>query len=163
MKLYPLTIPVCLVGGALATTACDQEGPTEPASRLPSISLRSASPRAAVIIRNGGCALFDGTGAIVVADRDLSILTQNTGQNTTLICKVKGVANPSGRAVKYDSEHNPFFPGLSCGTFAGVTTRWSETVSASGNATLHCHFKLGAGGSPPPDTMAARAITIVAR
>jgi hypothetical protein len=129
-------IAVFLVSSSMAVTGCDQGSPTSSTSSSnPSFS-RDSARAGAVVIRNAGCGLFDGTGQTVLADRDATILTQSTHQNTILICKVKTVANPAGRAVKYDSENNPLFPGLECGTFGGSTTKWSETVSASGNATL---------------------------
>ena len=131
---------VLSVAACLAVLGCDQAAPTDAGS--PSdVSLRSARARAAIVIRNGGCALLDGAGNIVLADRDLTVLTRSAGNNTTLICKVKHVGNPSGRAVTYDADHNPFFPGLGCGTAGGTTLKWNETVSASGNATLRCHFR----------------------
>jgi hypothetical protein len=131
---------VLSIAACLALFGCDQAGPTESASPS-NVALRSASSRAALIIRNNGCAVIDGSGSIVLAARDFSVLTQSVGSNTNLICKVKRVANPTGHAVRYDAEHNPFFPGLTCGTRRGSTTKWSETVSASGNVTLRCHFR----------------------
>jgi hypothetical protein len=128
------------IAGCLAVFGCDQAGPMD-ADSPSNVALRSASSRAALVIRNSGCALIDGSGQIVLADRDLSVLTQSAGSNTLLICRVKQVGNPSGRAVTYDAQHNPFFPGLTCGTPRGSTTRWTETVSGSGNATLRCHFR----------------------
>ena len=142
-----------LIGTPLALTGCDQAGPTA-ATSLSNASFKSESTHAAVVIRNAGCALFDGAGEIVPADRDIMILTQSTHQNTTVICKAKKLPHPTGRAVKYDSEHNPLFPGLECNTFLGGTRSWLETLSHSGNATLHCHFKSGATDTlPPPDTL----------
>jgi hypothetical protein len=115
------------------------------AEPLPAVT-SSASTRAAVIIRNSGCGLFDGDGAFVLADRDFIVATQSTRLNTTLICKVKNVANSTGGAVRYTSKNNPFGPGVGCGIFRldafVVTTAWTETISASGNGTLRCHFKL---------------------
>jgi hypothetical protein len=150
---------VLLIGSSLAVTGCDEASPTAVSSSL-NASFKSESTHAAVVIRNAGCGLFDGTGEIVPADRDMMILTQSTHQNTTVICKVKNVSNPTHRAVKYDSEHNPLFPGLECGTFLGATTRWLETLTSSGNATLRCHFKSGAAPPdtlPPPDTVASHS------
>jgi hypothetical protein len=133
-------LAVFLAASSLTLLGCDQGNPVAATSPAEA-SFSSGNPRAAVVIRNAGCGLFDGSGEIVFADRDISILTQSTRQNTTLICKVKNVANVTGRAVNYDSENNPLFSGLLCGTFRGPTTDWTETVSASGNATLRCHFK----------------------
>lgn len=145
----PLATAVFLIGSSLAVTGCDQASPTA-ATSSSNASFRSGSARAALVIRNAGCGMFDGTGEIVFAGRDFAVLTQSTRQNTTVICQVKKAPNSTGHAVKYDSEHNPLFAGLECGTFLGSTTRWSETVSASGNATLRCHFKFSPS---PPDTL----------
>jgi hypothetical protein len=156
----PLGMTVLLIGSSLAMTGCDQASPTA-ATSSSNASFKSESTHAAVVIRNAGCGLFDGAGEVVPADRDMAILTQSTRQNTTVICKVKKVSNPTGRAVKYDSEHNPLFPGLECGTFLGATTSWLETISTSGNATLRCHFKRGAAPPdtlPPPDTVTSRLL-----
>ena len=115
---------------------------------VPESSARSASPQSAIIIRNNGCVLLDGDGGIVEADRNIVISTQSTGRNATLICKVKSVANSAGQAATYDSENNPLGPGVVCAILRpqqGVnvfTTDWKETVSASGNATIRCHYKL---------------------
>jgi hypothetical protein len=124
----------------------ETQGVPTAAEAHPPTTLRSGSANAAVIIRNQGCTLADGDGQFISADRDFIIATQNSGLNTTLICKVKKVANSSGRPVKYTSEDNPFGPGAACGLARQddffLTTAWTETVSASGNATLRCRFKL---------------------
>jgi hypothetical protein len=149
-------IALFLVGSSLALAGCDPATPTSSSSASrPSFS-RDSARAGAVVIRNTGCALFDGTGHIILADRDISILTPSARQNSTFICKVKKVSNPTGRAVRYDSENNPLFPGLECDTFSGPTTTWSETISKSGNARLSCHFnnRLSPPDTvPPPDTL----------
>jgi hypothetical protein len=142
-----------LLGSTLLAACSEPAGSTAPTesshygTTIVSASSTS-SPRRAVIIRNNGCVLLDGDGGIVEADRNIVILTHSTGRNATLICKVQGVVNSARRGVTYDSENNPLGPGTVCGIFrpqegANVfTTAWKETVSASGNATLRCHFKL---------------------
>ncbi len=134
-----------VVATSLALAACDQGSPTS-ATSPSGASFRSTNPQAAVVIRDSGCGLFDGDGGFVFADHDITISTQSTNQNTTLICRVKKVANSTGRAVHYDSENNPIFPGVECGIARPdafvTTTDWTETVVASGNATLRCRFKL---------------------
>jgi hypothetical protein len=111
----------------------------------PPATLRSANPQATVVIRNGGCGLIDGNGDLIFADRDFIVATQSTRLNTMLTCKVKKVPNPAGRAVQYTSQDNPFGSGAVCGIFRldffVVTTAWTESISASGNATLRCHAK----------------------
>ena len=52
-----------------------------------------------------------------------------------LTCKAAGVYNPTGGSVTWNFGNEPF----TCGTFAGPTNDWSETVSTKGNATLSCH------------------------
>jgi hypothetical protein len=60
-----------------------------------------------------------------------------------ITCKAKHVANSAHAAVRYDTDHNPLFPGLLCLVTDGlITSDWRETMSASGNATIRCHFKL---------------------
>jgi hypothetical protein len=138
---------VCNLGCSAAPIepAETQGGSAVARSPLPE-PLHSASANAAFIIRNQGCTVADGDGQFISADRDFVIATQSTGLNTTLICTVKHVANSAGRSVKYTTEDNPFGAGASCGLAREedlfITTDWTQTVSASGNATLRCHFKL---------------------
>jgi hypothetical protein len=121
------------------------QGVSTVAESHPPATFRSANAHAAVIIRNGACGLIDGNGEFVFTDHEIVIATKSTRLNTTLICKVKNVANSARRAVKYTSEANPLAPGAACGIARPddfvVTTAWNETVSASGNATLRCHFR----------------------
>ena len=97
----------------------------------------SRNPNAAVLIRDGGCTLFDGDGNFVSASDDMTVST-SSGQGT-IRCRVKGVQNSTGRAVTYDTNDNPIAPGTTCFIpLVGSTTKWHETVSASGVATLIC-------------------------
>jgi len=97
-----------------------------------------ADNNAAVHIDASGCALFDGNGGLVFSTNAGEVITSG-GQDLEK-CRVTGVPNDSGKAVNYDTNNNPIFVGLECGTVSGGTTNWHETVSASGNATLTCHF-----------------------
>lgn len=106
------------------------------ASGLGRVSIAKAS-NAAVVINDEGCGLLDGDGNVVLATSDHAVITSNG--NGVFVCKVHGVANSSGKAVHYDTNNNPFGPGLLCATPAGTTDNWTDTVSASGNATLSCH------------------------
>jgi hypothetical protein len=140
-----------LVLNGVFSLACDTS-PVEPAETQgvstvaePRSPAAFRSARAAVVIRNGGCGLIDGNGDFTFADRDFIVATQSTRLNTMLTCKVKKVPNPAGRALKYTSQDNPFGPGAVCGIarpdFFVVTTEWTESISASGNATLRCRAK----------------------
>lgn len=94
-----------------------------------------ARTQGAIVIHDMGCSLLDGDGGGVAADSAHAVVTPSG--NGTLVCKVKGVANSTGAAVRYDFAST----GLTCGTPAGSTQDWHETVSASGNATLVCSVK----------------------
>jgi len=87
----------------------------------------------AVIVRDFDCTLLDGDGNFVVANGIIEV--HNDDGVTMLKCKAKGLANSTGAAVVWSIDNT----GLPCNTTAyGSTDVWSETVSASGNATLTC-------------------------
>ncbi len=87
----------------------------------------------AVVITNSGCTLLDGNGNFTFTDRDHAVITSSG--HGKLTCKAKGLPNNTGRAVHW----NFYNTGLLCNTPAGVTQKWSSTVSKSGNARLTCH------------------------
>ncbi|MFT7128701.1 MAG: hypothetical protein ACI89U_000809 [Gammaproteobacteria bacterium] len=91
----------------------------------------------AIIITDSGCGMLDGDGNFTSATDVHSVNSVNgKGGNIMLKCSVKGVANSTGAAVKWDYDST----GTSCNTLYGATTDWSEVVSASGNATLICRI-----------------------
>jgi hypothetical protein len=87
--------------------------------------------------------IIDGDGnPFFVPEPAREIRTQSEEGNVNYICKVDDVPNSTGKAVKFTSEDNPFVEGLVClDSQGGETTQWVEVVSASGKATLQCHFK----------------------
>jgi hypothetical protein len=91
------------------------------------------SPNAAVVIKNGTCTLFDGTGALVAGQRFHAVVNRS---RTKATCRAKGLANPTDEAMRFNFANT----GVSCQTPSGLTTRWRETLSASGNARITCHF-----------------------
>ena len=105
---------------------------------------------AAVVIRpdpdETSCGMM-GVDELFFISHDVQIVeTQSSKTNVLFRCKSKGVANSTGSAVVYTSESNPFFSGIMCSVWATsgellLTTSWQQRVSASGNATLTCHFK----------------------
>ncbi len=108
----------------LATTLTSSDGIAE------------ADGNGAVVINDAGCRIPDGTGTSVDADSYHEVITQSQNGNTVLKCSVKGVANPTGQAVRFDFDST----GSPCTTNAGLTENWHSIVSASGNATLTCVF-----------------------
>lgn len=86
----------------------------------------------AVVINDQGCGLLDGNGGFAVADSDHAVVTPSG--NGVLKCKADVTPPSSGQATHFDFGST----GLLCGTPAGVTDDWKETVSASGEATLTC-------------------------
>ena len=93
----------------------------------------------AIVINDKGCGMLDGDGGFVFADRDHAVITPSPNGNGMLSCKVKGVPNSTGKAVIWNFENRGSL--VQCGTPAGPTDNWQETISASGNATLTCLVK----------------------
>lgn len=94
----------------------------------------------AVVINDQGCVFFDGDGGFVTTDTDHSVIINNG--HGLFTCKASGVANSTGKAANYDANNNPLGFLVHCGqNLTGqLTADWNETVSASGEATLRCHF-----------------------
>ena len=108
------------------------------------IAIQSVQAASAIHIEKDGCGMGDGDGnAAFFPDAKVrQVETQSAKNVITYICTAN-VPNNSGHAVKYDTQNNPVEPGLKCGSafFVHETTDWQETISASGNAKLICHFK----------------------
>jgi hypothetical protein len=104
------------------------------------IPIAQADP--AVVVRsNGGCTLFDGNGAMVSGTSFKGTFTQSNNGNATVQCSGDVTPSSSGHAAHFDFAST----GIHCFTdnpFSGAesTQNWEETVSASGNAKITCHF-----------------------
>ena len=91
---------------------------------------------AAIVIKaGGGCTFFDGTGAFVAGDRFHGVITDSANGNRLAVCEGIVAPSPSGKAVQFDFEST----GVLCSAEGVVTTKWHETVSASGKARIVCH------------------------
>lgn len=89
----------------------------------------------AVVIKDTGCAMLDANGNPgILASSDQSVITPHG--NGKMTCKATGVDNPSGKVVRLNFDNT----GIKCGTPAGLTEKWQEIISASGEATLQCHM-----------------------
>jgi hypothetical protein len=76
---------IFLIGSSLVLAGCDPATPTSSTSASrPSFS-RDSAHAGAIVIRNTGCALLDGSGQTVFADRDIAIITPSARQNSTFI------------------------------------------------------------------------------
>ena len=132
-KLIALLTPILLLAVVFAVACADTTAPQNDAS-IPGPSFdfaHSGNPNSAFITKDFGCNVIDGDGVFVfTADGNVSVVTSSG--HTTLICKVKGVANSTGRAV--------IFRDFGCNTLLGFTTNSQNTVSASGNVTLRCRI-----------------------
>jgi hypothetical protein len=93
------------------------------------------SPNAAVVVKNGACSLLDATGASVPGDRSHVVVNK---KGTHFVCRAKGLANDTGKAIRYNFANT----GLTCQTSLGPTERWQEVISAGGRARLVCHLKV---------------------
>ena len=93
-----------------------------------------AANNPAVVIRGQACAMLDGDGGLAAGD---SITVTTSSGVTTIMCKAKKVPNDQQQSLYFGYENT----GYTCGTVLGETSDWKEHISASGNATLACHFK----------------------
>lgn len=98
------------------------------------MSQSGARAEGAIVINDGHCGLLDGDGGFALGD--VHSVT-NSGGVTNYTCSAKKVNNQNRKSVDYNFGNT----GLPCMTQSGVTTDWTESVSASGNAMLHCHVK----------------------
>jgi hypothetical protein len=100
----------------------------------------------AVQIKDIGCFFFDADGGFSFFSDTKNLGTSNKNGNSMAKCWADGVPNSQGKAAVYDSNNNPFGPGISCSFYdpaAGVTRstkKWQETISASGHAEVSCHY-----------------------
>ena len=107
---------------------------------------KPAYAAAAIVIKPaGGCAFFDGNGGFFFTSNTQIVATSSANGNTMLKCSATNVANSQGHAVTYDTNNNPFGPGVECGIGSPngfvFTTNWHETISADGNAVAVCQYK----------------------
>jgi hypothetical protein len=107
-------------------------------------TLPAAQGAPAVLVLDVACGLvLDASGNLYPAPEPATEIRTQSDQGTeTYICKVDNVPNPTGKAVKFTPEDNPYGELLSCQDSQGRETRqFVEVISASGQATLQCHFK----------------------
>ena len=116
------------------------------------VSSALAEPALVMKIEDFAAGGIDGDGNLVFFSCDSMTVETNseTGVITTS-CRARGLANNSGRAVKYDIYNNPIYwqDGIlvPCGVFTAdgtllFTVDWSENVSASGNTVFRCKVKI---------------------
>ena len=138
--VFALVVPV-----AAFAVACD--APTEPPDQADALAPAfnvSDQHRAGVFIDlANSCGVFDATGALVLGlDADVNVFTQSQNGNAVHNC-FTDVANPTGRAVRFTADDNPFGVRFPCTVFddqgnARQTFDFHEQISASGKAHLIC-------------------------
>jgi hypothetical protein len=94
---------------------------------------------------SGPCMLIDGNGVAVSSSNVLTVSTPAENDNAMLKCKGKVTPPPNKMAMFY-SPATPGFEEIPCvisqdGLPIGATSDWQQTLSASGMATLTCHYK----------------------
>ena len=148
---HRMAVPLGTLIGALAVAACSDAGrrvtgPSEAGAALELAAARSdaASGGAAVFIDVAGvCGLFDGSGNVVAPlNAHLGVFTPSRNGNAVANCFAQ-VDNPTGRALRYDADHNPLGVRIPCVILDGqgravVTYEVHEQISASGQAHLIC-------------------------
>lgn len=94
----------------------------------------AASTNAALVANGNGCAVFDGNGNLQYPLPYHEVLNNSFDLG---VCYGL-VPNGTGRAVQYNQNNNPNGPGTqyNCALSGNVSTSWSETISASGLATV---------------------------
>lgn len=78
-----------------------------------------------------GCSMYNATGGQIFG-QDWEVIQANNG-NVTVKCKAYGLANSTGKPVKYQD--------FACQTPYGVTNRSWEVIDTQGNATMTCQIK----------------------
>jgi hypothetical protein len=90
---------------------------------------------AAVVINGTGCNMLDGNGNGVFTD--ISHAVETSSGRGVFNCRVTTTPASGGGAVHWNYANT----GLQCADTDGdLTNEWQETVSASGQAQLSCHF-----------------------
>lgn len=103
----------------------------------------SVAQAAATSARLDGCGVFDANLNVVAPLNAKITATQSENGNAMLQCKADNVpTSGSGGAVRFDYAST----GASCGVLDSngqiqMTQDWEETLSASGHATMTCHYK----------------------
>jgi hypothetical protein len=112
----------------------------------------SETQRALVIHKGESfyCGFLDGNGDVVGPISPVNIFTHNINGNAVSICHADGVANPTGKAIVWKPGDGPYTTcaiiedyGLNWPPdpeLVTVTEDWKQVISASGRATLTCHF-----------------------
>lgn len=74
--------------------------------------------------------MLDGDGNLMVTTTDSRVVITNSNNGSAnLKCFADVVLPSNGKAVHYNFENT----GVLCGTIAGVTDKWYQTVSAGGD------------------------------
>jgi hypothetical protein len=103
------------------------------------MQVQAAAPERALVISGNTCLMFDGTGSLSVFTADSHrVMTNSSNDNRILRCQADVAPPPDGRAVQFSQDTHP---GVMCTVAGRSTDNWRNTVSASGKATLQCHFK----------------------
>ncbi len=101
----------------------------------------SVAQAAAVLTRPDDCGLLDGNGGVVFPVDAKVTATPSPNDNAMVQCRADVTPADSGRAVQFDFNSTGFLCGVPDSKGAvQMTQRWEETVSASGNATITCHY-----------------------
>ncbi len=101
----------------------------------------SVAQAAATVARLDGCGLFDGNQNVVFPADAKITATQSPNDNAMIQCTADVTPADSGRAVQFDFDSTSAYCGvLDSKGAVQMTQHWEETVSASGNAKMTCHY-----------------------
>jgi hypothetical protein len=104
------------------------------------LAASTAFAEPAIILTDFGCGMVDGDGnGVWTTDTKVSSSVNKKGTNVNFKCFASGVANSTGKTVKWNSDD---FFGQPCGTQFGSSDDWRIVVDMEGNAVMSCkiHF-----------------------
>jgi hypothetical protein len=102
------------------------------------LAASTAIAEPAIILTDFGCGMLDGDGVgFFTSDTKVVSSVGKQGTHVNLKCHASGVANSTGKVVKWTSDDFG-----ACGTQFGSTYDWKIVVDTEGNAVMSCkvHF-----------------------
>ena len=151
------TFLALVIVGLLA--ACqDQQQPVDPIDAEFNAFFDAAESHRALVIHKGEtwwCGIYDGNLQGIFPLYPVEVITQSRNGNAVSICHADGIANPTGRAIVWKPENFPYYDECLIWNGEGdgfefppewppqdwySTKVWKQVISASGHATMTCHY-----------------------
>lgn len=99
---------------------------------------KSAKADSAMVIRDVGCTILDGNGALVFTPENQAVITSNG--NVSDICRAQVTPSSTAQGAVHWNFANTGLPCMLIVSSSIVTSQhWEEVVTPSGQATATCH------------------------